>query len=135
VTQHDLNELTPGLSQQADVQALIGPPTFVEQFDQNNWVYVSQTTKMRIGQTEGLKNQHVVVMTFNGNGTLQTVSQKTMKDAVRVSMDSKHTPVPGGHAGFIQQLVGGPISACTSACWESPGVSSFRSCCVTAMPR
>jgi outer membrane protein assembly factor BamE (lipoprotein component of BamABCDE complex) len=107
VTQHDLNELTPGLSQQADVQALIGPPTFVEQFDQNNWVYVSQTTKMRIGQTEGLKNQHVVVMTFNGNGTLQTVSQKTMKDAVRVSMDSKQTPVPGGHAGFIQQLVGG----------------------------
>lgn len=27
VTQHDLNELTPGLSQQADVAAVLGPPT------------------------------------------------------------------------------------------------------------
>ena len=27
VSQHDLNELTPGLSTQTDAQALLGPPT------------------------------------------------------------------------------------------------------------
>jgi outer membrane protein assembly factor BamE (lipoprotein component of BamABCDE complex) len=107
VSQHDLNELTPGLSQQADVQALIGPPTFVEQYDQNNWIYVSQITKLRIGQTEGVKSQHIVVMTFDNNGTLQTVAQRDTNDAIKVSMDSARTPVPGGHAGFLQQLVGG----------------------------
>lgn len=107
VTQHDLKELTPGLSQQADVQALLGPPTFTEQFDPNNWVYLSQITKMRIGNTEGVKTQHVVVMTFDNNGTLQTISQKDLKDAVTVSMDKAQTPVPGGKAGFFQQLIGG----------------------------
>jgi outer membrane protein assembly factor BamE (lipoprotein component of BamABCDE complex) len=107
VTPHDLSELTPGTSSQADVAALLGPPTFQEMFQDQNWVYVSQITKMRIGETEGVKQQHVVVLTFNANGILQSVSQKDQADGVAVAMDSAQTPVPGGKAGFIQQLVGG----------------------------
>jgi outer membrane protein assembly factor BamE (lipoprotein component of BamABCDE complex) len=107
VSAHDLSELTPGLSAQADVQALLGPPTFQEMFQTNNWVYVAQVTKMRIGQTEGVKTQHVVVLTFDSNGVLQKISQDNLKDSVQVAMDAKQTPVPGGKAGFIQQLVGG----------------------------
>lgn len=107
VSDNDLKQLTPGISQQADVQALIGPPTFVEQYDPNNWVYVAQITKMRIAQTEGVNSQHVVVVTFNNNGTFQSFTQKTLSDAVRVKMDGKQTPVPGGTAGFFQQLIGG----------------------------
>jgi outer membrane protein assembly factor BamE (lipoprotein component of BamABCDE complex) len=107
VSQHDLDELTPGLSSEADAQALLGPPTVQEQFDPNNWVYISQITKMRIGQTEGVKQQHVVVLSFDGNGVLKTISQKDTKDAVTVAMDDAQTPVPGGKASFIQQLVGG----------------------------
>jgi outer membrane protein assembly factor BamE (lipoprotein component of BamABCDE complex) len=120
VTQHDLNELTPGLSSQADAQALLGPPTFAEQFNANSWVYVSQVTKMRIGNTEGVKDQHVVVLNFDNNGTLQNISQKDLKNGVQVAMDGAQTPVPGGKAGFIQQLVGGvgsynPLGAVTGA--------------------
>ncbi len=107
VSQHDLNELTPGISSQADVQALLGPPTFVEQFDNNNWDYVSQITKIRIGQTEGVKHQRVVVLKFNNNGILQGVSEKTFKDGVHIAMDGAQTPVPGGKPGFIRQLIGG----------------------------
>jgi outer membrane protein assembly factor BamE (lipoprotein component of BamABCDE complex) len=107
VSDNDLKQLTPGVSQQADVQALIGPPTFVEQYDPNNWVYVSQITKMRIAQTEGVKKQNVVVVTFNNSGTFQSYTSKTMADAVPVKMDGSQTPVPGGTAGFFQQLIGG----------------------------
>jgi outer membrane protein assembly factor BamE (lipoprotein component of BamABCDE complex) len=107
VSQHDLHELTPGLSQQADVEAVLGPPTFTPQFDPNEWVYVSQVTKMRIGQTEGVNKQHVVVISFNNSGTLQGVTEKDLKDSVRVSMEPAQTPVPGGSPGFFQQLIGG----------------------------
>lgn len=107
VSQHDLNELTPGISSEADAQAVLGPPTVQEIFDNNNWVYISQITKMRIGQTEGVKQQHVVVLSFDNNGVLQSVSQKDLSNAVIVAMDGKQTPVPGGKAGFLQQLVGG----------------------------
>jgi outer membrane protein assembly factor BamE (lipoprotein component of BamABCDE complex) len=120
VTQHDLNELTPGISSQADAQALLGPPTFQEQFDANNWIYVSQITKMRIANTEGVRVQHVVVLSFDNNGMLKNVSQEDLKDGVEVAMDQTQTPVPGGHAGFIQQLIGGvgsynPLGAATAA--------------------
>ncbi len=107
VSQHDLNELTPGISSEADAQAVLGPPTVQEIFDSNNWIYISQITKMRIGQTEGVKQQHVVVLTFDDNGVLQSVRQKDLNGAVMVAMDSKETPVPGGKAGFFQQLIGG----------------------------
>ena len=107
VSQHDLDELTPGISSTADAQAVLGPPTVQEVFDNNNWIYISQVTKMRIGQTEGVKQQHVVVLTFNDNGVLQGVSQKDLKSSVTVAMESKQTPVPGGKAGFVQQLIGG----------------------------
>jgi outer membrane protein assembly factor BamE (lipoprotein component of BamABCDE complex) len=120
VTQHDLNELTPGVSAQADVMALLGPPTFTEQFDANNWIYVSQITKMRIANTEGVKQQHVVIIAFDNNGLMTGVTQKDLQDGVTVAMDGAQTPVPGGHAGFIQQLVGGvgsynPLGAATAA--------------------
>lgn len=129
VTQHDLNELTPGLSQQADVQAVLGPPTVVEQFDPNNWIYISQVTKMRIGQTEGVKRQHVVVVAFASNGTLQSITEKDKKDAVNVAMEAAHTPVPGGKAGFFQQLIGGvgsynPLGAASDTSSRSLGGSS-----------
>ncbi|MBU6448134.1 MAG: outer membrane protein assembly factor BamE [Rhodospirillales bacterium] len=107
VSQNELKQLTPGVSQQADVQALLGPPTFIEQYDPNNWVYVSQITKMRIARTEGVTHQTVVVVTFNNDGSFESATRKTLGDAVPVSMDSKQTPVPGGTPGFLQQLIGG----------------------------
>jgi outer membrane protein assembly factor BamE (lipoprotein component of BamABCDE complex) len=107
VTQHDLGELTPGIASEADAQALLGPPTVQEMFDSNNWIYISQITKMRIGRTEGVKQQHVVVLTFDNNGILQKVSEKDLNDSVQVAMDAQQTPTPGGNAGFIQQLIGG----------------------------
>ncbi len=107
VSAHDLKELTVGLSTQTDAQAVLGPPTFTEQFAPNNWVYASQVTKMRIANTEGIKQQHVVVLSFNDAGTLTNISQLGMDNRVDVAMDSSKTPVPGGQAGFFQQLIGG----------------------------
>ena len=107
VTQNDLNELTPGVSSEADAQALLGPPTTQEIFNNNNWIYISQITRMRIAQTEGVDKQHVVVLSFDNNGILRKVRQKTLDDSVQVAMDPRETPAPGGKAGLLQQLIGG----------------------------
>ncbi len=130
VSQHDLEELTPGISTQADAQAVLGPPTFQEQFDSNNWVYVSQITKMRIGRTEGVKQQHVVELTFDDNGVLKSITEKDLKDGVTVAMATEETPVPGGKAGFIQQLIGGvgsynPLGSVTGAGGSTGGANGL----------
>lgn len=85
---------------------------------------------MRIGQTEGVTSQHVVVVTFDNNGVLQSVTQKDLSNSVQVAMEPHATPVPGGSPGFIQQLVGGvgsysPLGAAqdTSGGAGGPGAS------------
>lgn len=130
ITGDELQQLTPGVSQQADVQALLGPPTFIEPFEQNNWVYVSQLTRMRIGQTEGVEKQHVVVVTFNQAGAYQFYHQETLKGAMPVKMDGAATPVPGGTPGFFRQLIGGvgsynPLGMASDHSASSTGASAL----------
>lgn len=132
ISNNQLQQLTPDVSQQADVQALLGPPTFVEPFAPNNWVYVSQITHMRIGQTEGVKKQNVVVVTFNQNGAYQSYHQETLKTAMHVDMNDKATPVPGGTPGFFQTLVGGvgsynPLGSASDNSGAAAGASALGS--------
>ena len=102
----------------------------MEQFDSNNWIYVSQITKIRIGNTEGVQQQHVVVLTFDNSGTLQNVTQKDLKDRVHVAMDDAETPVPGGKPGFFKELIGGvgsynPLGAASDTSAAASGASGL----------
>jgi outer membrane protein assembly factor BamE (lipoprotein component of BamABCDE complex) len=107
VTDAQLKQLTPGVSTEADANALLGPPTAHEMFADDNWIYASQITKMRIGNVPGVEGQHVVVLHFDQNGVLRAIDQYGMHNRVHVAMAPGATPVPGGSASFMQLLVGG----------------------------
>ncbi|MGC9269931.1 outer membrane protein assembly factor BamE [Acidiphilium sp.] len=107
VTSRELRQLTPGVSTEADATALLGTPTLRETFDRRDWLYVSQVTKRRIAQTQGVLRQKVVVLHFNDAGVLQSIHGVNKKQAVQVAMAGGHTKAPGGHASLFQQLVGG----------------------------
>jgi outer membrane protein assembly factor BamE (lipoprotein component of BamABCDE complex) len=102
----DLKALTPGTSTRADVTALVGSPTTRAAFDDNTWIYISETTANRIGRTPGVLDQNVVVMTFNEQGVLSTVESKTKDDSLPVQVVTRTTPSPGTEASFLQQLLG-----------------------------
>ena len=101
-----LKELVPGTSTRADVTALIGSPTARATFDDNTWLYVSEVTKPRIAQTQGVLSQDVTVLTFNDQGVLQDVKKLNQDDSVPVSVVARTTPSPGTEASFLQQLFG-----------------------------
>jgi outer membrane protein assembly factor BamE (lipoprotein component of BamABCDE complex) len=99
VEQEQLKELVPGTSSKADVTALIGSPTQRAMFDENTWLYISEVTRPRLGQTLGVLDQTVVVLTFDDRGV-------TNNEAVSVDVASRTTPSPGTEASFMQQLLG-----------------------------
>jgi outer membrane protein assembly factor BamE (lipoprotein component of BamABCDE complex) len=101
-----LKELVPGTSTKADVTALIGSPTATATFDNNTWLYVSEVTRPRIGRVQGILSQHVVVLSFNGQGLLQHVDQLDQDDSIPVTVVARTTPSPGTEASFFQQLFG-----------------------------
>ncbi len=106
VDQDALRELIPGTSSRADVTALIGSPTARATFDDNTWIYISQTTSTRIGQTPGVRKQNVVILTFDQGGTLRGIAQRTKADGKQIAMAPGATPSPGSEASFMQQLFG-----------------------------
>ena len=101
-----LKELVPGTSSKADVTSLIGSPTQKATFDENTWLYITETTRPRVGRTLGVLDQHVVALTFDDRGILTGVKQYGMADARPVAVATQTTPSPGTEASFMQQLIG-----------------------------
>jgi len=106
IDQDAMKQLVPGVTSRADVTALIGSPTAHATFDDNTWIYVSQVTETRVGRTEGVDSQKVVVLAFTPNGVLKDVRQFNDDDSIAVAMVSRSTPSPGSEASFLQQLLG-----------------------------
>ncbi len=101
-----MKELTPGTSTRADVTALLGSPTLHASFDDNTWLYVSEVTRPRIGGTQAVEQQNVVVVTFDNKGILSAIKTKNQDDSLPVTVVERTTPSPGSEASFLQQLLG-----------------------------
>jgi len=106
VEQEQLNQLVVGTSTKADVTALVGSPTQRATFDENTWLYITELTRPRLGQTLGVIDQRVVVLSFDERGVLTGAKTVNSDDAVSVSVASRTTPSPGTEASFLQQLLG-----------------------------
>ncbi len=101
-----LSQLVPGTSSRADVTALIGSPTAKATFDDNQWIYIGEVTKPIIGGTQEIRDQQVVVLTFDQGGTLRNIEKKGQDDGKAVAIVSRATPSPGNDASILQQLLG-----------------------------
>jgi outer membrane protein assembly factor BamE (lipoprotein component of BamABCDE complex) len=101
-----LKELVPGTSTRTDVTALIGSPTARATFDDNTWIYISEVTRPRIAQVQGVLSQDVLVLSFNEQGVLQDVKRLNQEDALPVTVVARTKPSPGTEASFLQQLFG-----------------------------
>ncbi|MBN8874744.1 MAG: outer membrane protein assembly factor BamE [Rhodospirillales bacterium] len=101
-----LKELVPGTSTRADVTALIGSPTARATFDDNTWLYITETTQPRIGATLAVLSQKVVVLAFDDRGVLRDIRTVDQDQAEPLQMVSRTTPSPGTEASFLQQLFG-----------------------------
>jgi len=101
-----LKELVPGTSTRADATTLLGSPTAHATFDDNTWIYISETTRTRVGRSPGILAQDVTMLTFDSGGVLRAVKHLDQEDSKDVSVVSRATPSPGSDASFFQQLLG-----------------------------
>lgn len=101
-----VKELVPGTSTRADATSLLGSPSAHGSFDDNTWIYISETTRTRVGRLPGIMAQDVTVLTFDQAGVLRDVKRLNQDDSRDVSVVSRATPSPGSEASFLQQLLG-----------------------------
>ncbi len=101
-----MKELVPGTSTRADATSLLGSPTAKGAFDDNTWIYISETTRTRVGRLPGITAQDVTTLTFDQAGVLRDVKHLNQDDSLDVAVVSRATPSPGSEASFLQQLLG-----------------------------
>ncbi len=106
VADDQLKELVPGVQGRADVQALLGTPTARGTFDDNQWYYISATSRARPMQQESISQQRVVVVEFDDAGKLRQVRELGESDGRNVSFVARETPVPGNERSLLQALFG-----------------------------
>lgn len=98
--------IQPGVDNRDSVQQTLGGPTFMGQFDANDWYYVSRDTRqLAFAQPRAVK-QTILHVRFNPNGTVAAVDRSGLDRIASISPMGDTTPTLGRKRGFFQELFG-----------------------------
>jgi outer membrane protein assembly factor BamE (lipoprotein component of BamABCDE complex) len=96
----------PGVDNRDSVTGTLGRPTFVGQFDQRDWYYVSRNTRQLAFAMPSPENQTVLHVRFDAAGNVESVQRSGVELAVNVNPDSSETPTLGSDRSLFQELFG-----------------------------
>lgn len=98
--------IQPGIDNRDSVEGTLGRPTFVGQFDANDWYYVSRTTKQLAFADPKPTDQTILHIRFDAAGNVTSVQRQGLEKIVSIHPDGSKTPTLGRERGFFQELFG-----------------------------
>ena len=101
-----LSSVQPGVDNKESVQASLGRPTFVGQFDQNDWYYYSRDAKQLAFSQPVAENQYVLKVRFDQAGNVASVSQTGKELISKISAEGDKTPTLGRDTSFFEEIFG-----------------------------
>ena len=96
----------PGVDNKDSVAKTLGRPTFVGQFNQNEWFYVSRDTRQLAFNAPRASAQTVLKVRFDGAGNVAAVERSGLEKIASISPEGDKTPTLGRERGFFQELFG-----------------------------
>jgi len=101
-----LSSVQPGVDNKESVQASLGRPTFVGQFDKNDWYYYSRDAKQLAFSQPVAYNQYVLKVRFDQAGNVASVSQTGKELISKISPEGDKTPTLGRDTSFFEEIFG-----------------------------
>ena len=101
-----LSAVQPGVDNKESVQASLGRPTFVGQFDQNDWSYYSRDTKQLAFSQPKADMQYVLKVRFDQAGNVASVAQTGKELISKISPEGDKTPTLGRNTSFFEEIFG-----------------------------
>lgn len=102
----EIAQIHPGKTTKDQVIKILGSPSSVSVFTENNWYYVSAKTKQYTFFEPKVLDQEVYVVDFNSDGVVQAVEHRTLADGKPIQPVARATPAPGRELSFIEQIIG-----------------------------
>jgi len=106
VDQALIESVQPGIDNKLSVERTLGRPTFVSQFGEPMWYYVSMDTKQVAFKTPRTTQQMVLRIRFDQNGNVAGIDKAGMEHVAHVKAERKYTPTLGKHRSFLEDLFG-----------------------------
>lgn len=102
-----LQQLTPGTTTQNDVAYILGSPSTVAPFREDEaWFYIGQVTEQRAFLNPQVVDRRVVAVSFDEAGFVTQVEELSLDDAEDVALVERETPTLGREMTVMEQLLG-----------------------------
>lgn len=101
-----LDSVSPGVDNRASVERTLGRPTFISQYGQKDWYYISTNTRQAAFSSPRTKEQLLVKVTFDDKGNVATIQRSGMEKVVQLRPDGARTPTLGRERTFLEDLFG-----------------------------
>lgn len=95
-----------GIDNKDSVAKTLGKPTFVGQFSDNDWYYVSQLTNQFAFRRPKVKDAAVYHIRFDENGNVAAITETDEELAVNIDPSNAKTPTLGREKSFFEELFG-----------------------------
>jgi outer membrane protein assembly factor BamE (lipoprotein component of BamABCDE complex) len=101
-----VSAIQPGVDNRESVENTLGRPTFVGQFDQRDWYYVSRSTKQLAFAMPKPEAQTVLHIRFDEAGNVAAVERTGLEKVASIDPMDDKTPTLGRERGFFEELFG-----------------------------
>ena len=106
VDQTLVDSIQPGVDNRTSVEKTLGRPTFVSQFGEKDWFYISQSVKTPPFGRPRTSDQTVLRVRFDAAGNVVAVDRRGMEQVARISPEGDKTPTLGRERGLLEDLFG-----------------------------
>ncbi len=95
-----------GVDNKDSVVETLGRPSFVGQFNANDWYYFSRDTRTSPFRTARVTDQALLHLRFDAAGNVASVGQTGKETVVAINPVNDSTPTLGRKRGFFDELFG-----------------------------
>jgi len=101
-----LESVQPGVDNRQSVERTLGRPSFVSQFGEPVWYYVSSTTKQVPFRQPHINGHTVLAVHFDDADQVVNVERTGIELVARIDPENDETPTLGRERSFFEDLFG-----------------------------
>ncbi len=101
-----VDSVQPRVDNRTSVERTLGRPTWISQFGNQDWYYVSVDTKQSAFQRPHTYRQMVLRVRFDPSGNVAAIDRTGMEKVAKISPEGKITPTLGRDRSFLEDLFG-----------------------------
>ena len=101
-----LQSVQPGVDNRQSVERTLGRPSFVAQFGEPVWYYVSSITQQKPFRKPRIDEHTVLAVHFDDAENVVNVERSGVEQVARIRPESDETPTLGRNRSFFEDLFG-----------------------------